>query len=201
MSHAKTKQAKLPKYYTQIEYECGIYYGIDLGKYQQATAHAKKLAQEMGSLRGSIENGDGNYAGLVAELVMGEIIDSKRDATYNYDLFVELYNGVKIDVKTKRRTVPPKSHYEVSIADWNTSQDCDWYYFTSFNEENSVLWFLGYMEPDRYYDAATFHKEGDKDPDNNFTFKADCYNVAFSELKQPKRLVDELAPEATAVKT
>jgi hypothetical protein len=43
-------------------------------------------------------------------------------------------------------------------------------------------WYLGKISKVDFYKTATFHKKGDIDPDNNFTFKADCYNIPISKL-------------------
>ena len=43
-------------------------------------------------------------------------------------------------------------------------------------------WYLGKISKTDFYKNATFHKKGEVDPDNNFTFKADCYNIAISQL-------------------
>lgn len=141
---------------------------------------ATEEAEKLGNLNGSIEDGDGNYAGIFAEELFTEIVGGTRDNTYDYDI---LYNGLKIDIKTKRRSVTPKSYYECSIADFNTSQDCDLYYFISVRYDYSKATFLGYISPDNYYEQAEFHEEGDVDPDNDFTFKADCWNLPIDDLK------------------
>lgn len=142
---------------------------------------ARREAEEMGSLNGSIEDGDGNYAGILGELLFVEHFGGTRDNTYNHDV---RYDGRTIDVKTKRRSVEPKPYYECSIADFNTTQDCDLYYFVSVLYDHSEAWLLGYKSPDEYYREAEFHQEGDYDPDNGFTFKADCWNLPINDLDQ-----------------
>lgn len=138
-----------------------------------------KKAAQIGNLHGSIENGGGNYAGLFGEMLFLEEIGGERDATYNYDI---LYDDIKVDVKTKRRSVEPKPYYECSIADYNTEQDCDIYYFVSVLYDYSEAWLLGYKDTDEYYELADFHEKGDVDQDNDFEFKADCWNLPISEL-------------------
>jgi len=142
---------------------------------------ARQLAADMGALHGSIEDGDGNFAGLLAELAFCDVFDAERSATYERDV---VRNGVSIDVKTKRRSVRPEPEYEASIADYNTEQDADGYYFTSYNTETNVLSLLGYIGTDDYYNQSEFHKAGEIDEDNDFEFKADCYNLEYKHLKQ-----------------
>lgn len=141
---------------------------------------ASAEAEEMGSLKGSIEDGDGNYAGIFAEVLFTEYVGGTRENTYNYDV---IYNDKKIDIKTKRRSVTPEPYYECSISDFNTEQDCDLYYFVSVRYDYSKATLLGYKSPSEYYDIAEFHEEGDFDPDNGFTFKADCWNLPISQLE------------------
>lgn len=141
---------------------------------------AKQEARKLGDLNGSIENGKGNYAGIFGEVLFTELIGGRRRNTYDYDI---IYNGLKIDVKTKRRSVKPQPHYEASIADHNTSQDCDLYYFISVRDTYEHATFLGHLSPEEYFERAAFHEAGEKDPDNGFEFKADCYNVPHAELK------------------
>jgi len=141
---------------------------------------AKREARQLGNLKGSIENGDGNYAGFFAEALFADQIGGERDNTYEYDI---IYNDNKIDIKTKRRSVTPEPYYECSVADYNTEQDCDYYYFVSVRYDYSEASLLGYLTPEEYYDKATFHEAGDIDEDNGFEFKADCWNVPISGLE------------------
>lgn len=138
-------------------------------------------ASSMGNLHGSIENGDGNYAGIFGEMLFTKEIGGVRANTYDYDV---IYDDTKIDVKTKRRSVEPEPYYECSIADYNTEQDCDLYYFVSVLYDYSEAWLLGYKSPENYYEEAVFHEEGDFDPDNGFEFKADCWNLPISDLEE-----------------
>lgn len=148
---------------------------------------AREWAEELGALRGSIEDGDGNVAGRYAELVFTEAFGGTIADHYEYDVS---YNGLALDIKTKRRTVAAKPHYEASIADWNTEQDCDLYFFASVLCGDDVtapfhhVDLLGYIAPAEYYRRAEFHAEGDRDPDNGFTFTTDCYNLEYRALQR-----------------
>lgn len=158
-----------------------IHIDIDESFLEEVEDKAREEAREMGNLNGSIEDGDGNFAGLLAEYLFVDYFGGERDPTFDYDV---VWDGKKIDVKTKRRSVKPEPYYECSIADFNTEQDCDWYYFVSILYDKSEAWLLGYKSPEDYYEKAEFHEEGDYDPDNGFTFKADCWNLPISELDQ-----------------
>ena len=45
-------------------------------------------------------------------------------------------------------------------------------------------WFLGVMQKEKYFINAKFLKAGTRDGDNGFLVKADCYNLAISELQE-----------------
>jgi hypothetical protein len=135
----------------------------------------------MGTLRNSIERGEGNLAGFLGELVYLEVEGGRWDNTFEYD--VVRPDGTTVDVKTKRTKVAPKPFYDCSVADFNTSQNCDYYAFVRVSYDNSVGWYLGKLPRQKFYDVARFMRRGELDPSNNFTVKADCYNVAISELE------------------
>ena len=66
---------------------------------------AKLLANSMGKLRNSITKGQGNVHGFLGEIITSKFLKSKLSNTYDYDI---IHNNLKIDVKTKRVTTPPK---------------------------------------------------------------------------------------------
>lgn len=147
---------------------------------------ALSRAVDLGSLPGSIEDGAGNMAGLLGEEAFCEVFNADLEPTYDWDARIALLDGTErtVDIKTKRRTVDPRPGYEVSIADRNTEQDADLYYFVSVNTETDTVTLCGYLPTAEYFDKAEFHAKGEVDPDNGFTFAADCYNVPIRDLRQ-----------------
>ena len=115
----------------------------------------------------------------IGEEVAKNVLDGHIKDTYDYDI---VYQNTKVDVKTKERTVAPKSYYECSVADFNTKQACDEYAFVSVLNTLKEAWYLGKISKLDFYKKATFHRKGEIDTDNNFTFKADCYNIPISSL-------------------
>jgi len=140
------------------------------------------LAKKLQALNGSITGGAGSLAGTLGEVMAHVYLPgSELKSTKDYDL---IYKGFTIDVKTKRTTMNfVKPNYEASIANWNPSQKCDFYLFARVNMALHKGWFLGFLAPDEYYEKAKFLKKGDVDPSNNFTVKADCWNVPYSEMR------------------
>lgn len=148
----------------------------------QMIQNAKLKAREMGRLHNSITGGDGNLSGFIGEFVAAQVLHGVVSNTYDYDLKVghELY-----DVKTKRCTSPPRPHYECSVADFNTKQQCHKYCFVRIMITNNVIgpaWYLGCMDKREYFKKAKLLKKGQVDPSNNFVVKADCYNLPIREL-------------------
>jgi len=142
-------------------------------------AAAKDKVIEMGKLNNSILNGAGSIAGFLGEQIALKVLGGQWENTYDYDIVV---GNKRIDVKTKQTTVAPLPHYECSIAAFNTKQNCDAYAFVRVLKDLSVGWFLGVSEKDAYFNAATFMKKGDIDPSNNFTVRANCYNLRIDKL-------------------
>lgn len=145
---------------------------------------AWRKAREMGRLNNSITKGEGNIAGFLGEVVANQIINGTITNTYDYDIVDS--NGFKYDVKTKRCTSPPKSHYECSVAEYNTRQNCDYYVFVRIewvNKRWGRAWFLGAYHKDSYFQDATHLKKGQIDRSNGFVVKANCYNLPISKLE------------------
>ena len=142
-------------------------------------------SREMGVIRNSIMKGDGNIAGFLGEEVANVVIDGTISNTYDYDVVSK--SGIKYDVKTKRCTSPPKPYYDCSVANFNTEQKCDRYVFVRIENKNKrwgKAWVLGWLEHDEYFKKARKLTKGQVDPSNGFVVRADCHNVAISELKE-----------------
>jgi hypothetical protein len=141
---------------------------------------AKIKADEMGTLNNSIMDGHRNVVGFLGEEVALDVLGGTASNTFNYDIIDAKLRTV--DVKTKLTTVPPLENYDCSVAAYNTTQECDCYAFVRILKTKPVAWFLGYIKKEDYYNKATFMKKGEVDPSNNFTVRADCYNLKISEL-------------------
>ena len=150
---------------------------------EQMKKRAWKKAREMGKLKHSITEGDGNIAGFLGEEVANHIINGQITNTYDYDI---LKDGLKIDVKTKRCTSKPKPFYDCSVAAYNTKQGCDYYVFVRIENKNGKwgrAWVLGSYPKKKYFEDAKFLKKGTKDGNNAFLVKADCYNMSIDKLQ------------------
>lgn len=146
-------------------------------------AEARRKAEEMGILNNSILEGKGSIYGFLGEILFAEAMGISADNTFNYDMVLE---GIKIEVKTKHCTSPPRPEYECSVAAFNTKQECDFYVFVRVMKDLSRAWILGKKRKDDYLGEATFHKKGQEDPNSSlepkFKFTADCFNMKISDL-------------------
>jgi len=143
---------------------------------------AQTKADQMGVLNNSITSGAGNIVGFIGETIALSILGGDQDNTFNHD--VTTIDGKKIEVKCKKQTsdYPPLEHYDCSVAAYNTQQNCDYYAFTRVNKDFTKGWFLGVYPKDKYFTDAVFFKKGDIDPSNNYTVRADCYNLPINKL-------------------
>ena len=151
---------------------------------------AKAKANQMGTIKNSITKGQGNIAGFIGEEIVLNYLNEKDNNSYDYDLILK--DGRKIDVKTKRTTVKPRTNYDCSVAAFNTKQKCDVYIFCRILNDMSKGWILGYKDKEDYFNEARFMKKNEIDPANNFRVRADCYNVAIEDLESIDNLVQVL---------
>jgi len=89
----------------------------------------KDRAKTLPLLNNSIRKGEGVVVAYIGEEVVKRVLGGEIEDTYDYD--VVYGNNIKVDVKTKERTVPPKEHYNCTVADFNTKQECNEYAFVS----------------------------------------------------------------------
>ena len=141
-------------------------------------------------IRNSIMGGERTFEGCLGEVVVANYLSADYITTYDFDL---MHNGKKIEVKTKVRTVLPKPFYEVSIANYNTKQLCDYYVFVSLyvpnkDEYPTIAHIVGYFPKDDYISQSNFLKKGDIDTRNNYTVRADCWNMAIKDLIDIKKI-------------
>jgi hypothetical protein len=144
---------------------------------------AKKL-YTFDALNGSIMGGSSNIFGAIGEVVVADYFRSKGrnvdfNSTYDYDLKID---NMKVDVKTKRTTAVPESHFNCSIPSFNTRQKCDYYFFCRVHESLEYCYLLGYKSKESFFSEATFNKKGE--PDGKWKFKSDCYNLEIKKLNK-----------------
>ena len=165
---------------------------------QEMIDSAISKAKSLGWIRDSATEGRGNLAGYLGEEALArplgaDIVSNDRGREkYNYDLV--LPDGRRVEVKTKRRTVAPRPHYDVSVAQTSKHQQPDLYAFISLEFERATkthpkeyyglrnAWLCGYMTAKDFWERADFWKSGRIDTSNNFKTHVDMYNMRISDI-------------------
>jgi hypothetical protein len=173
---------------------------------QEMIDNARLKAKSLGSINNSILRGAGNLAGYlgeeaVASYLGADIVSNNRGRDkYNYDLVLE--DGRRMEVKTKRRSVSPRSNYDVSVAQTSKHQRPDLYGFVSLEFERTSgrhpkkyydlknVWLCGYMPVEEYWERAILWKSGQIDPTNGFKTHVDMYNMTISDLYPDLQTLD-----------
>ena len=169
----------------------GPYAVIKLTPAMIETAH--QMAKDLGHLRNSIEEGAGNITGFCGEIACKKFLGIPLEHiqnTYHFDI---IYNGQTYDIKSKKRKDAPRNYYESSIANFNTSQQCNFYLHTSVTWPERLgapteVHLCGFLTKQKYMQQARFLKKGDLDGSNKFTVKADCWNMFYKDLNSVKEI-------------
>ncbi len=146
---------------------------------------AQAKSDEMGVLKNSIRKGTGNLCGFLGEEAVLEAWPGAVSSnTYQHDLVLD---GHTFEVKSKDRTVPPRLSYEASIARYNPNQRADFYVFVSlFRQDGSLIYedayICGIISKHEYFKQAKKWYVGDIDYENDWTVKADCFNLKYAKL-------------------
>jgi len=170
---------------------------------KEMVAQALQKAKKLGKLKNSITKGRGNAAGYLGEEAVAKYLNAnimsndEGSQKYNHDLILQ--DGRRAEVKTKRRTVPPLDHYDVSIAQTSLHQKPDVYIFVSleFKESKRLgknmvykhlqnVWLLGEKTPKDFLDQSNKWNTGDIDKSNNFITKTNMYNLPINLLDDIK---------------
>jgi hypothetical protein len=155
---------------------------------EQMVSSAQAKAKNLGKINNSILKGKGNFAGylgeeIVANYIQAEIISNNEgEEKYNHDL---IKGKKKIEVKSKRRTVPPRDYYDASVAETSAHQKPDIYIFTSIQFEGNKpvrAWVCGQKDAKEYFEQARFYAKGDIDPSNGWKVSTDCHNLPYKDL-------------------
>ena len=155
---------------------------------EEMIASAKAKAKNLGKINNSILKGKGNFAGYLGEEIVASYIkaniisNDEGEEKYNHDL---VKDGQSIEVKTKRRTVPPKDFYDASVAGTSRHQNPDLYVFVSIQFQGSKpvkAWICGQKDSTAYFKQATFYTKGEVDPSNGWKVSTDCYNLPYEDL-------------------
>ena len=149
---------------------------------------ATDWAENLGGIYNSITRGDGNYAGRLGELALAKHLSVEVKDRKDYDI---IYDGKKIEVKTKRRAVKPKPEYTVNVASTSKHQKPDSYAFISIEyadrdsggnySDLQHIWLCGYKSVEQFFEEAGFWPKGTPAPPF-FKPHRDMYVMKIGEL-------------------
>lgn len=155
---------------------------------QEMRDAADNLSKEMGKIKNSILDGEGNMYGFLGELIVSKYLNIPTSNSYDYDLIIPS-TGIKADIKTKISDFFPKPDYDCPISAFNTRQKCDVYIFCRVNKKMEGGLILGYLPKEEYYEKAVKTLKGGFLHGSTRPAKADYYSVFIKELRN----VDDLA--------
>ena len=127
---------------------------------------ARKKSKKLGVVQKSITHGEGNVAGFIGEHLAQSVYGGEMINTFKYDLV--LPDGRRIDVKTKRTGVKPKTDYDCTVTDFQIDYDCDGYIFVRVLRNYEKGWVLGSISKEDFKKKSTFHEKGERE--GNFIF-------------------------------
>ncbi len=122
-------------------------------------------------------------AGFIGEEIVSNILGGEIENTYDYDV---VRSGKKYDVKQKDALAHLTRITNAQLLHLTQSKNVTPMYLLECNTKTINLDQLGCWDKKNkndYFREAKKLKKGQVDPSNNFTVKADCYNLSISELK------------------
>tara|TARA_R110000824_G_scaffold20903_8_gene78382 strand:+ start:1904 stop:2539 length:636 start_codon:yes stop_codon:yes gene_type:complete len=155
-------------------------------------------SNRVGAVKDSILQGAGNVAGSLGEQAVCMALNAEPVNTASYDV---IWNGLRVEVKTKRRTQKPILSYPASIAATSSHQKygCDLYIFTTvlypdgLKDAPSRVYFCGQVSPAVFWEKAQLIRKGEAESYNGFRAHADMYNMPYKEC-DPIYIMDEWVP-------
>ena len=108
----------------------------------------------------------------------------KPSTTHDGGVDFEVF-GLKLDIKTMGRTVPPQLDYVNNFMASQGKFMVDGYVFASLNSKNNVLTVCGWIPKEKFLERAEFFPRGTmrvRDDSSSFEVKADMYEIENNRL-------------------
>ena len=153
---------------------------------------AKQQAEKM-NYEGSMMQGQRDAHASLAEIVACEYVRGEMVRDYDHDF--KAWWGLKVDVKNKVLSYPPKDHYDVSIFAYTEKQACDFLLFTGTPKDGSRVWICGGYGKAAFLRDAELKKAGEVVGTNNLTYKRDNYVMQIKDIMQADVVVKMLRGE------
>lgn len=121
-------------------------------------------------------------AGIIGEMVFVELYpQAEKSKDYGYDF---LYNGLRVDVKTKCRHCPPRISDQASVFSYQNGKRTDLLYFMSTTPEFERIWLCGWITITEFLHHPELERwrGGQIDTSNGMKFIADTLSLRYEQL-------------------
>ena len=119
------------------------------------------MSKDMGTLNGSLLEGQGNTWGFLGEIIAAKALAAEHKNTYDYDLITPL--GHTVDVKTQRVSSIPRSQFHCNVNEHSIKQKCDYFAFVRIHSDLETAWYLGKIKKE---DLVVYLKQQQKQQQN-----------------------------------
>ena len=148
---------------------------------------AYKMSQELPpEMKGNYSGNNPlkRFAGYVGQVAAHKYFKGSENVdAFDFDI---LFEGLRVEIKTSCRSVPPLDTYIARVAGSNSSQLCDVYVFASAQCNNGKFshgcWLVGWITKEQMLSSMWFTAKGTKATDG-FTEKGDCFKMLISDLR------------------
>ncbi len=179
---------------------------------EEILLEAEKRALAVPPLKGSVLGEPAKIIGAIGEVLFEKFIqehglslekETGEQEKYNHDYVVD--EKFTVDVKTKERSVVPKSHYDCTVAQKTLDhQKPDYFYFISLLKKKDVLleakftegFMLGATDELTLYRKGDVWKEGEVDARNGKRIRVDCQSIEIYNLIGNEEFINILKGES-----
>ena len=156
---------------------------------------AREQAKNMKHL-GSLTAGKRDAHAALAEIVACEYVNGEMVRDYDHDF--KTWWGLKVDVKSKMRSVPPEPHFDVNILEYTREQACDFLLFTSVLKNGTKVWICGGYGKQAFLRDAKLIKAGETLGSNGLKITQNNYSMQIKDIGQAEPVVKMLRGEGEA---
>jgi hypothetical protein len=167
---------------------------------------AEKRIEDIPILKNSIRGKEANLVGSIGEVLFERFIqdegltlekETREKEKYNHDFVIE--EEFTVDVKTKDRSVVPKSNYDCTVAQKTLDhQEPDFFYFISLLKKGGVFtdgYLLGAIDTQSLLIRGEKWKAGEVDARNGKTIRVDCVSIEIKNLINDYEFINKVTGE------
>ena len=154
---------------------------------------AEKRIENIPILKNSIRGKEANLIGSIGEVLFEKFIQEQglmldkeegEQEKFNHDFVID--GKFTVDVKTKERSVKPKSYYDCTVAQESLEhQKPDFFYFISLLKKGGIFtegFLLGAINTSNLLTKGDFWGAGEIDARNGKRIRVDCISIEIKDL-------------------